>query len=127
MITHKQHLRLERERFFSDHINLFVGVKHDNGRIDLPKRIEWEMIEPTACIPEQHPILTLNPTEAQRLMDELWNLGIRPTEGHGSTGQLAATEKHLTHVSHLLDLTLTTTLNVVNAGLVTQHKLPIAP
>ena len=33
--------------------------------------------------------------DAQRLMDELWRCGFRPTEGSGSAGSLAATERHL--------------------------------
>ena len=33
--------------------------------------------------------------EAQVLMDDLWDCGIRPTEGSGSAGSLAATERHL--------------------------------
>lgn len=33
--------------------------------------------------------------EAQRLMDELWDCGLRPSEGTGSAGSLAATERHL--------------------------------
>jgi len=28
-------------------------------------------------------------------MDDLWNAGIRPTEGTGSAGSLRATEEHL--------------------------------
>jgi hypothetical protein len=60
-------------------------------------------------------------------MDELWHLGIRPTEGHGSTGQLAATEKHLNHLERLLDQSFTTVQNVVNASLVTQHQIPLTP
>lgn len=32
---------------------------------------------------------------AQGLMDELWRCGLRPTEGSGSAGSLAATERHL--------------------------------
>jgi hypothetical protein len=35
-------------------------------------------------------------TDVQQLMDGLWQAGFRPsTEHHGTTGQLAATEKHL--------------------------------
>jgi len=45
------------------------------------------------CI--QEPFLRLRTTEAQLLMDELWNCGIRPSEGTGSAGSLAATERHL--------------------------------
>ena len=37
----------------------------------------------------------LNYEEAQTLMDDLWSCGLRPTEGRGSAGSLAATERHL--------------------------------
>ena len=40
-----------------------------------------------ACIIEKR--------NAQILMDDLWNAGLRPTEGSGSAGSLAATQKHL--------------------------------
>jgi len=33
--------------------------------------------------------------DAQRLMDTLWNCGVRPTEGKGSAGQLTAVNSHL--------------------------------
>ena len=32
---------------------------------------------------------------AQELMNRLWNLGVRPSDGTGNTGQLKATEDHL--------------------------------
>lgn len=38
---------------------------------------------------------SLTPDEGQALMDELWQLGLRPSEGTGSAGALAATQKHL--------------------------------
>lgn len=42
------------------------------------------------------PILTtLDYEDAQTLMDDLWNAGLRPTEGSGSAGALAATQRHL--------------------------------
>lgn len=37
----------------------------------------------------------INGAAAQQLMDDLWRGGIRPSEGSGSAGQLAATERHL--------------------------------
>jgi hypothetical protein len=33
--------------------------------------------------------------EAQSLIDELWVIGLRPSEGTGSAGALAATQRHL--------------------------------
>lgn len=44
-------------------------------------------------VPE--PLLTLRMEEAQRLIDQLWHCGLRPSEGSGSAGSLAATERHL--------------------------------
>lgn len=41
------------------------------------------------------PSFSLEHTTAQSLMDQLWNCGFRPSEGTGSAGSLAATEKHL--------------------------------
>lgn len=47
-------------------------------------------------------IFKLNKSEAQKLMDDLWNAGIRPSDGTGSTGQLAATEAHLQDMRRLV-------------------------
>lgn len=41
------------------------------------------------------PFVRIDRSEAQELMDSLWQCGIRPTEGTGSAGSLAATQKHL--------------------------------
>lgn len=41
------------------------------------------------------PPLAISMDSAQMLMDELWNCGLRPTEGSGSAGSLAATQRHL--------------------------------
>lgn len=42
-----------------------------------------------------NPFAVIGIDEAQNLMDELWECGIRPTEGTGSAGSLAATQRHL--------------------------------
>jgi len=41
------------------------------------------------------PAVSMSDSEAQVLADQLWAAGFRPTQGHGTSGQLAATEKHL--------------------------------
>jgi len=38
---------------------------------------------------------SLDTDMAQQLMDDLWNCGLRPTEGTGSAGALKAVERHL--------------------------------
>ena len=54
--------------------------------------LEWSMVDEGSMV---EPTFSLGHTEAQLLMDDLWNAGIRPSEGSGSTGQLRATEHHL--------------------------------
>lgn len=125
--TPKTILRLRRGTIFSDTFSLFMAHRFEDGRIALPQPMILTVIEPTQAIPKENPLVSFDSPEAQRLMDDLWNLGIRPTEGHGSTGQLAATEKHLDHVTHLLADAFKTVQNVVNASIVTQHQLPVTP
>lgn len=48
------------------------------------------------------PTFSLMPDEAQELIDNLWQLGFRPSEGTGSAGQLAATQKHLEDMRKLV-------------------------
>jgi len=40
--------------------------------------------------------------EAQALMDRLWSAGLRPTEGAGSAGALAAVQHHLEDMRSLV-------------------------
>ena len=43
----------------------------------------------------REPVITLKRDLAQNLLDELWRLGYRPTDGQMSVGQMQATERHL--------------------------------
>ena len=51
---------------------------------------------------EQPPAFSLGDEQAQQFMDELWRTGFRPTEGSGSAGSLAATERHLADMRALV-------------------------
>lgn len=44
---------------------------------------------------EAIPTTTIKSEAAQELMDDLWACGLRPSEGTGSAGQLAAVQAHL--------------------------------
>ncbi len=48
------------------------------------------------------PSVTFGFDAAQTLMDDLWVCGIRPTEGAGSAGSLAATQRHLEDMRRLV-------------------------
>ena len=52
-------------------------------------------IEQNDCEEYPNPLLILEEDQAQQLMDALWAGGLRPTEGHGSAGQIGAVERHL--------------------------------
>lgn len=41
------------------------------------------------------PFLDIEKHNAQKLMDDLWDCGIRPSEGSGSAGAMKKTENHL--------------------------------
>ncbi len=41
------------------------------------------------------PFVSLDTSTAQKLIDDLWDCGLRPSEGSGSAGSLSATQKHL--------------------------------
>ena len=48
------------------------------------------------------PTFKLTNDETQLLMDRLWDLGFRPSEGSGSAGAMAATQKHLEDMRKLV-------------------------
>ncbi len=56
------------------------------------KPIEWEERRITEPLSTH---FTISLDDAQELMDLLWKIGIRPTEGAGTAGSMAATQKHL--------------------------------
>jgi hypothetical protein len=71
-----------------------LPVKTVDGKQFVQKSIEWREQEPHEI---HDPALShvLDETAAQKLMDQLWDCGLRPTQGAGSAGALAATQKHL--------------------------------
>lgn len=81
-----------RREMWNDGISLYVrkqfmmGVVFAEPLVLAPPKEEGDPIEP---------FITIDIQAAQQLMDELWQCGLRPSEGTGSAGSLAATQKHL--------------------------------
>lgn len=95
-----------RVDYHRDRIRLFVDRKLRG--VDISEA--WEslrVVEGSAgetltwqkCNPYERDVdrssIDLDDRGAQFLMDRLWECGLRPTEGSGSAGSLAATQKHL--------------------------------
>ena len=58
--------------------------------------------DPSKCGYVPSPTFRLKPPQVQLLMDQLWTAGFRPSEGTGSAGALAATQKHLSDVRKIV-------------------------
>jgi hypothetical protein len=107
MNNHKANtqIRAHREPWMLDMISIRLAVieTRDGARtVSRALPILFETMDEAAMCEVQEPTLTIRPDEAQQFMDELWRVGIRPTEGAGSVGQMAATEKHLEDMRRLV-------------------------
>lgn len=87
------HMRASNARFdiCGDRIELFAFQSGDGGHnvaepLSLKQHGRYE---------HSNPFVTLDKSEAQILMDDLWQTGLRPSEGTGSAGSLKATQEHL--------------------------------
>lgn len=74
-------------------IALFSKPDPDTGLRSVAEPVQMRVVANGELV--MTPTFSLRPDEAQQLMDELWRCGLRPTEGSGSAGSLAATERHL--------------------------------
>ena len=81
----------QRATWRSDIELVFFG-RHDDGMMSIAKPLILEKAVDGAI---SEPTVTLRNDMAQALIDELWRCGLRPSEGTGSAGSLAATERHL--------------------------------
>lgn len=65
------------------------------GRTPPPRAVTFRDPEPIGSCCQWPCAARLSLAEAQLLMDSLWEAGIRPAAGSGSTGQIAAVQAHL--------------------------------
>jgi len=71
-------------------------IQHDGAWVQHVEcvQVDGRTIPPVA--------MQLRDEQAQDLIDKLWQAGYRPTEGKGSAGALAATERHLEDMRRLV-------------------------
>jgi hypothetical protein len=101
----KSIVRCHREPSFMDRVHLYLYFQSDKGgsvpliqQATLPTLVE---IDPSLGVQNQ-PTMNLRMEEAQQFMDELWRCGLRPTEGAGSAGAMAAVQAHLSDMRKLV-------------------------
>ncbi len=95
-----------RRGIFGDVIELVMYQRtthsDDVVKLAVAQPVEFKTRDENTAPYEPAPMLSLQVEDAQRLMDELWHVGLRPTEGTGSAGSLAATERHLADMRALV-------------------------
>jgi len=79
-------------RDYAERIAIYARINR-NGKRAYPKEIVWEELGDS--LPINEPLLSLATEEAQRLMDELWQAGLRPTQAKQSHGAFDAQGQHL--------------------------------
>lgn len=84
--------RAQRD-IYHDAVALLLFHVDINGIRSRVKPLELERV--TENNTYYGPTVYLAMSTAQQLMDQLWECGLRPTEGTGSAGALAATQGHL--------------------------------
>lgn len=83
---------MARREDWSNGISIYMRQRTVGHGDTVAMPVTMERREPGAMV---EPMLRLGIQQAQQLIDELWQCGLRPTEGAGSAGSLAATERHL--------------------------------
>lgn len=89
---------LEIRAIKADHrqgIAIFIEEDRDRKYYLAEPLAMKDQTEATALFTPMTPTASLSSTAAQQLIDDLWDCGLRPSEGSGSAGQLAAVERHL--------------------------------
>ena len=85
---------------FSVYIRRGSGLYGSTRSIAQP--IQFRVLEPKDEGTVAEPTMLITQQEAQEFIDSLWNAGLRPTEGSGSAGSLAATQRHLDDMRHIV-------------------------
>ena len=86
---------------------LLIGGRDAQGRMRT-STITTTVHEEECVVVE--PTMRLTQKQAQKLMDSMWQSGLRPSDGTGSAGQLAATEKHLDDMRDICNRLLRTAM-----------------
>lgn len=81
---------------FGRKLDIRMAITHADGTISVFQPSTLHRVpEPDAHQEMGSPFLSLKPDSAQKLADELWNAGVRPTQSLQSVGSSEATGRHL--------------------------------
>ena len=90
---YREDLEARAERsYWTDTINIYLRAQHGDKRFVVTDLVltEFDPDNPVELQP-----LKFEKETAQRFMDELWNCGLRPSEGTGSAGAMQQAQDHI--------------------------------
>ena len=76
-----------------DGVDFYITNRQPDGSRRVITNMVYETIEEAVAFPRAPIWVTMD--NAKKLMDDLWNAGVRPTEMSETEGALAATKEHL--------------------------------
>lgn len=103
----KVNIRAMVDIFNDDGIKLYFRMRtYEDGAMpytSIPEPITFRHItDKERHTIDQQPTVIITPESAQELMNQLWELNIRPAQAKGSVGQLDAVNKHLEDMRRLV-------------------------
>ena len=78
---------------FGRYLNMHMAAQNASSEFFVAQPVTFTLTSDSAA--EHQPMMQFIPEQAQQLMDELWTVGYRPTQGQQSEGQMGATTRHL--------------------------------
>jgi len=87
-------VRAMRE-MFQDSIRIWLREKNVNGEWAFLTDLVFTIVPPDSAESIEYKSILFPVEAAQQMMDELWNCGLRPSEGSGSAGAMRQAEDHL--------------------------------
>jgi hypothetical protein len=92
--TDRTEIQAERD-MWGRCIRLLVLERRDGRTHAVGTNVTMETVPDDGIDRPHEATMEMRMPAAQRLMDSLWQCGLRPSEGTGSAGALAAVERHL--------------------------------
>ena len=93
------HIRITRQNILGRNLNVTILKGEGDIGIFTVKELEYKKQEEYEML---LPCMNLGAEHAQILMDDLWDCGLRPSEGSGSAGSMLATQQHLADMKKIL-------------------------
>jgi len=90
---------MARREDWNDGVNLYARQVTVGAGFKIAQPMVLVAHEPNTIM---EPFMRLPIQTAQNLIDELWQCGLRPTEGTGSAGSLKATQNHLSDLRKIV-------------------------